>query len=80
MNLKFLVITFITFIIFFLEAMVHLSLGKNAGKSEEEPFIYYNLYNDVNIYFPIRQKLIKLILTVLFFSAISGLFSSYFTN
>ncbi len=80
MNLKFLIITFITFIIFFLEAMVHFSIGKSAGKMEENDFIYVNVYNNFNIYLPNKTKLIKLILSIMFFSAISGLISSYFTN
>ena len=75
MNQKFLIITFITFIIFFLETIVHFSIGKSAGKMEENDFIYVNVYKDFNIYLPNKIKLIKLILSIIFFAAISGLFS-----
>jgi hypothetical protein len=80
MNLKFLVITFVTFIIFFLEAMIHFSIGKKAGKNQEEPSIYVNLYKDYNVYFPNKKKMIKLVVTILLFSVISGWLSSYLTN
>jgi hypothetical protein len=80
MNLNFLVITFITFIIFFLEALILFNFGKKAGKNEEEPSIYFNLYKDYNIYLPNKKKIMKISLTVLLFSVISGLLSTYLTN
>ena len=81
MNYRFIVITtFITFVIFLLEALIIFNFGKKSGKNEKEPFIYFNLYKDFNIYFPNITKIIKLILIVMFFSMISGWLSSYVIN
>jgi hypothetical protein len=81
MNYKFIVITtLITFVIFFVEGLILFNFGKKAGKGEDEPFIYFNLYKDFNIYFPNITKIIKIMLTVMFFAAISGWLSSYVIN
>ncbi len=76
MNLLFILITFITFILFFFEALFHFSLGKN-GVAQEKKHTYINILNLFKIHIPDKSEFISIFCTVLFFSTISGLLSSY---
>ena len=65
---KFVVITLITFIIFFIEALLHFNIGKNGND-------YGNEY--VKFHIPEFHEFIKIGIIVLIFSSLSGVVSSY---
>lgn len=74
MKVIFIVITFITFIIFFMEALIHFNIGKNGeGKSHE----YIKVSDQIKIHIPDKDEFFKIFKTVLFFSCVSGLLSAY---
>jgi len=74
LHLKFILITIVTFIIFFLESLIHFSIGRKSNISKHHKFI--NIYKNVTIHIPDKQELIKILITVIFFSLLSGIFSS----
>ncbi len=73
MKIIFFVITFITFILFFAEALIHFNIGKKAVNTHK----YYVLNNRIRIHIPDKKEFIGIFFTVLFFSTFSGLFSAY---
>lgn len=81
MKLIFLIITLITFTIFFIEALIHFNIGKNGNDCnnlENEKHKYFDIFNSViKIHIPTYYELVKISLIVLFFSVISGIISSY---
>lgn len=74
MKIIFIIITFITFIIFFMEALIHFNIGKNGeGKSHE----YIKVSDQIKIHIPDKDEFFKIFKTVLFFSSLTGLLSAY---
>ncbi len=74
MKIIFIVITFITFIIFFIEAVIHFNIGKNGeGKSHK----YIEVSDQIKIHIPDKNEFFDIFKTVLFFSCVSGLLSAY---
>jgi hypothetical protein len=74
MKTVFIVITFITFIIFFMEALIHFNIGKNG---EHKPHEYIQVTDQIKIHIPDKDEFLKIVKTVLFFSCVSGLLSAY---
>jgi hypothetical protein len=74
MKTLFILITLITFIIFFMEALIHFNIGKNGGNRTHK---YIQVLDDVKIHVPDKNEFFEIFITVLIFSSISGLLSSY---
>ena len=74
MKVIFIVITFITFIIFFMEALIHFNIGKNG---DHKPHEYIQVTDQIKIHIPDKDEFFKIVKTVLFFSTITGLLSAY---
>lgn len=74
MKTLFIYITFITFIIFFVEALIHFNIGKNGGNKTHK---YITVSDDIKIHVPDKDELFRICLIVLFFSSISGILSAY---
>ena len=70
----FIVITFITFIIFFMEALIHFNIGKNGEHKQHE---YIRVSDQIKIHIPDKNEFFQICKTVLFFSCLTGLLSSY---
>ena len=78
MKLLFIVITFITFVLFFIEALIHFTIGKIGGINKEpKSHKYINVFNGLTIHIPDKTEFVHIFITVLFFSIISGLISTY---
>jgi len=74
MRTIFIVITLVTFIIFFMEALIHFNIGKN-GKHKQHKYIHVG--EQVKIHIPDKNEFFDICKTVLFFSVISGVLSAY---
>ena len=74
MKTIFIVITFITFVIFFMEALIHFNIGKNG---EHKKHKYVQISEQIKIHIPDKNEFFDICKTVLFFSVISGLLSAY---
>jgi hypothetical protein len=74
MKTLFILITFITFIIFFMEALIHFNIGKNGGNKTHE---YIRVSDNIKIHVPDKDEMLEIFITVFIFSSISGLVSSY---
>ena len=74
MKVIFIIITFITFIIFFMEALIHFNIGKNGEHKQHE---YIRVTDQIKIHIPDKDEFLKIVKTVLFFSCVSGLLSAY---
>jgi hypothetical protein len=74
MKVVFIVITFITFIIFFMEALIHFNIGKNGEHKQHE---YIRISDQIKIHIPDKDEFFKICKTVLFFSTMTGLLSAY---
>lgn len=74
MKTLFILITFITFIIFFIEALIHFNIGKNGVNKTHE---YIRVSDDIKIHVPDKNEFFEIFITVLIFSSVSGLVSSY---
>jgi len=74
MKTLFILITLITFIIFFMEALIHFNIGKNGGNRTHK---YIQVSDDIKIHVPDKNEFFEIFITVLIFSSISGLLSSY---
>ena len=74
MRTIFIVITFITFIIFFMEALIHFNIGKNGKHKQHE---YVQVSDQIKIHIPDKNEFFDIFKTVLFFSTITGLMSAY---
>ena len=73
----FIVITFITFIIFFMEAIIHFNIGKNG---EHKTHKYIDISDQIKINIPDKNEFFDIFKTVLFFSSLTGLLSAYVIN
>ncbi len=78
MKAIFILVTIITFVIFYIEAMIHFSEGKHSRLCEDEN----NLHNYIEIFgiklhLPDHNEAIIIGRTVLIFSIINGFISSY---
>ena len=74
--LSFLIITIITFILFFLEGLIHFNMGVNCMNQQKHQTI--NLTKNLFIHVPDLKEAIYMGITVLLFSSLSGYLSSYF--
>lgn len=74
MKTLFILITLITFIIFFVEALIHFNIGKNGGNKKHE---FIQVSDDIKMHVPDKNEFFEIFITVLIFSTISGLLSSY---
>lgn len=74
MKTTFIVITFITFIIFFMEALIHFNIGKNGNHKTHK---YVNVSDQIKIHIPDKNEFFDIVKTVLLFSTITGLLSAY---
>ena len=77
MKTLFILITLITFIIFFVEALIHFNIGKNGGNKTHE---YIRVSDNIKMHVPDKNEFFEIFITVLIFSSISGLVSSYFIH
>jgi hypothetical protein len=57
-----------------MEALIHFNIGKNGGNKTHE---YIQVSDDIKIHVPDKNEFFEIFMTVLFFSSISGLLSSY---
>lgn len=74
MKTIFIVITFITFIIFFIEALIHFNIGKNGNHKTHK---YIRISDQIKIHIPDKNEFFDIVKTVLFFSTMTGLLSAY---
>jgi hypothetical protein len=74
MKTVFIIITLVTFIIFFMEALIHFNIGKN-GKHKTHTYI--DISDQIKIHIPDKDEFFDIAKTVLFFSVITGLLSTY---
>jgi hypothetical protein len=74
MKTIFIVITFITFVIFFMEALIHFNIGKNGKHKTHE---YVKVSDQIKIHIPDKNEFFEIFTTVLFFSSMTGLLSAY---
>jgi hypothetical protein len=57
-----------------MEALIHFNIGKNGGNKTHE---YIQVSDDIKIHVPDKNEFFEIFITVLIFSSISGLLSSY---
>ncbi len=74
MKTIFIAVTFITFIIFFMEAIIHFNIGKNGEHKQHK---YIEVSDQLKIHIPDKDEFFAISKTVLFFSCVSGLLSAY---
>ena len=78
MTVLFILITFITFVLFFIEALIHFTIGRNGGINKKpKSHKYIKVFNGLTIHIPDKTEFVHIFITVLFFSIISGLISTY---
>lgn len=58
-----------TFVLFFVEALIHYNVGANAKNPKGESFKFY---------FPMGSALLKIVSVLFFFSMLNALVTSYF--
>ena len=73
MKTVFIVITFITFIIFFMEALIHFNIGKNGEHKEHK---YVRISDQIKIHIPDKDEFFDIAKTVLFFSLTKKIIST----
>jgi len=71
---KFILITFITVCVFFIESLIHFSIGKSTVI---QPHKKINVFNMLILHIPDKDEIFKIIVTLIIFSLISGLLSSF---
>jgi len=74
-HLTFVLITAITFVVFFIEALIHFNIGRNGNG--EKSHTYIRLYDVAELHVPTRREFFKIAVTVLMFSTLTGFISSY---
>lgn len=74
--LSFLIITIITFTLFFLEGLIHFNMGINCMNQKKHQTI--NITKNVLLHIPDLKEALYMGITVLIFSSLSGFLSSYF--
>ena len=74
MKTVFIIITLVTFIIFFMEALIHFNIGKN-GKHKMHKYI--DISDQIKIHIPDKDEIFDIVKTVMFFSTMTGLLSAY---
>jgi hypothetical protein len=78
MKILFALITLITFFLFFIEALIHFNIGKKSrNENQPQTHNFLNISNFFSIHIPDKSEFIRIFVTVLFFSTISGFSSSY---
>jgi len=73
MKLQFLIITLITFTIFFIEALIHYNFGINSEKSHKT----IQLWNGYYLHIPSILEAAHISLIVFIFASITGYISAY---
>jgi hypothetical protein len=74
--ISFLIITIVTFTLFFLEGLIHFNMGVNCTNQQKHKTI--NLNKNIFIHIPDLKEALYMGITVLFFSSLTGFISSYF--
>jgi len=74
MKTVFIIITLVTFIIFFMEALIHFNIGKNGNDKKHK---YIDISDQIKIHIPDKDEFFDIAKTVLFFSTMTGLLSAY---
>ncbi len=74
MKTVFIIITLVTFIIFFMEALIHFNIGKNGNHKKHK---YIDISDQIKIHIPDKDEFFDIAKTVLFFSTMTGLLSAY---
>lgn len=74
MKTVFIIITLVTFIIFFMEALIHFNIGKNGNHKTHK---YIDVGDQIKIHIPDKNEFFDIAKTVLFFSTMTGLLSAY---
>ena len=74
-HLTFVLITAITFVVFFVEALIHFNIGRNG--SDETKHKYIRLSDRIELHVPTMREFYKIGATVLLFSTMTGFISSY---
>ena len=74
--LRFLIITIITFTLFFLEGLIHFNMGINCMNQQKHQTI--NISKNILLHIPDLKEAMYMGITVLIFSSLSGFLSSYF--
>ena len=78
MKILFALITLITFFLFFIEALIHFNIGKKSKiEKQTQTHNFLNIANLFSIHIPDKSEFIRIFVTVLLFSIISGFSSSY---
>ncbi len=80
MKILFIVITIITFFIFFIEGLIHYNAGLKVVKDENivhKPIFVFKLFDGFEIEVPDKKELLYMAFTVLVFSSIAGLLNAY---
>jgi hypothetical protein len=57
-----------------MEALIHFNIGKNGVNKTHE---YIRVSDDIKMHVPDKDEILEIVTTVLIFSSISGLLSSY---
>lgn len=73
--ISFLIITIITFTLFFIEGLIHFNMGVNCTNQQKHKTI--NLTKNIFVHIPDFTEAIYMAATVLLFSSLSGFLSSY---
>jgi len=74
--ISFIIITIITFILFFVEGLIHFNMGVNCTNLQKHKTI--NISKNIFIHIPDLQEAFYMGITVLLFSSLSGFVSSFF--
>lgn len=80
MKVLFIVITIITFFIFFIEGLIHYNAGLKVVKEEnfkDKHIFVFKLFGGFEIEVPDKKELLYMAFTVLVFSSIAGVLNSY---
>ncbi len=57
-----------------MEALIHFNIGKNGGNKTHE---YIRVSDNIKMHVPDKNEFFEIVTTVLIFSSVSGLASSY---
>lgn len=80
MKVLFIIITIITFFIFFIEGLIHYNEGIKDNKDtniKHDPIFIFKLFNGYEIEIPHKKELLVMAFTILIFSTIAGLLNTY---
>lgn len=75
MHLNFLVISLITFLIFFIEALIHYNIGRKSNGNHQHKYV--QLWNGWSIHIPGGMEAVHIACIVMIFATVSGWISAY---